>query len=88
MNINVLQSNNPYLNKIDNINRSKLLKINKHTQLADHLAKNNISNTEKKYFQKLFPENANQIENYLTFNRNGNINKINTEKGNIFDKKI
>jgi hypothetical protein len=83
MNVNVLQTNNPYLSKLEQINRSKAVKENNHTKKDA-----TINNNEMKYFQKLFPANASQIENYVSFNRQGNITNINTNKGSIIDSKM
>jgi hypothetical protein len=44
-----------------------------------------ISQSELTFFQKLFPDNANQIANYVQFNRNGAIINTNPNKGSIID---
>ena len=80
MNINILQSNNPYLNKIEQIQRSKQQKVN-----LPKSSNETITNNEVKYFQKMFPANAEHIENYVTFNRNGIVVNSEIKKGTIID---
>jgi len=83
MNVNVLQSRNPYANNLNNANNKvKSIDLNKVNQQKE------ISNSEMKYFQKLFPENAKQIEKYLAFNKNGQITETNLSKGSIIDGRI
>ena len=86
MNVNILQTTNPYLNKIDQIQRSKQLKQS--IQATTPNSNNEITKNEVKYFQKMFPANAEQIENYVTFNRNGIVAKNNINKGTIIDMKV
>ena len=96
MNVNILQGRNPYANNLNSANKTKKLARNAEFSLPEkvNLSKVNqnkeisISNSEMKFFQKLFPENANQIEKYLAFNRKGKITETNLSKGSIFDGKI
>ncbi len=85
MNVNILQVKNPYLSGLNKINQqSKATKpINEnHKQLE-------ITHNELQYFKKLFPENATQIEKYLTFNKSGRIieNAV-TPQGTLLDGKV
>lgn len=104
MNVNVLQSKNPYLNGVNTAvqNAKKISNLVKPKELAPpegianaetktNIAKGNeniISNSEMKYFQKLFPENSAQIEKHILFNRNGKVVESNLNKGTFFDGKI
>jgi len=104
MNVNVLQSNNPYLNgtntvtksanKVNNLNKSKELTLpdeivkNEEKTNFTKLNENIISTSEMKYFQKLFPENSAQIEKHILFNRNGKVVEDNLNKGTYFDERI
>jgi hypothetical protein len=47
-----------------------------------------ISTSERNYFKKLFPENADQIEKHIVFNRNARVQTQSITKGLIFDGKI
>ena len=97
MNINVLQGANPYTNNINSANKTKSLARKTEFALPEKVDLStvnqkskeiSISNSEKKFFQKLFPENAVQIEKYLAFNRNGQITETNLTKGSIIDGRI
>lgn len=78
MKINKIQFNNPYLEKIQ-VTKQKLPEQN---------STKAINSSEVKFFQNLFPASAKQIENYLSLNQNGNIDKSNLNKGKILDAKI
>ncbi len=89
MNINVLQSNNPYF---QNVRRTKVAvkntdKVQK-TKLPTVSSNNVISKSERQYFAKLFPENSVQIEKHILFNRKGKLHSVNLNTGVLFDKKI
>jgi soluble cytochrome b562 len=96
MNINILQSRNPYASTVNSANQAK--RLSQKTEFALHekvettanqkANEINISNSEMKFFQKLFPENAIQIEKYLSFNRNGQITETALNKGSIIDGRI
>jgi len=97
MNINVLQGANPYTNNINSANKTKSLARKTEFALPEKVDLStvnqkskeiSISNSEMKFFQKLFPENAVQIEKYLAFNRNGQITETNLTKGSIIDGRI
>lgn len=83
-----------------NIERNKLVKntksnfkdIQKDLETdTDEVPKNTnalISSSERNYFKKLFPENADQIEKHIVFNRNARVQTQSITKGLIFDGKI
>jgi len=85
MNVNVLQGRNPYAtvnnNTANNVNKIKAVNTTDIQKTKEIF----ISNSEMKLFQKLFPENANQIEKYLAFNRSGKVVKTNINKGSVID---
>lgn len=95
MNVNVLQTKNPYINNITNLHKNQNLAKIKNITSNNAIAKsdevnvsNNISKSEMKYFQKLFPDNAMQIENYVTFNRQAKLVNVNLSKGTHIDGRI
>ena len=97
MNVNVLQGRNPYTDSTSNASKAKRLARSSEFVLPEKIdfPKTNekaqeisISNSEMKFFQQLFPENAAQIEKYLAFNRNGKVVETNLSKGSIIDGKI
>lgn len=47
-----------------------------------------ISGKERNFFKSMFPDSSEQIENYILFNRNGQIQNAAMVKGTIFDKKF
>ncbi|MFN3305777.1 MAG: hypothetical protein ACK42Z_01180 [Candidatus Kapaibacteriota bacterium] len=47
-----------------------------------------ISQQEREYFIKKFPESAHKIENHILFNRNGKIQSYSYAKGLIIDAKV
>lgn len=47
-----------------------------------------ISGNERNFFKSMFPDSSDQIENYILFNRNGQIQNGAVNKGTIFDKKF
>jgi hypothetical protein len=58
---------------------------NKNTDLL--LKDNNITKYERDFFKNMFPDNSDQIENYVLFNRNGRIKTSAMPKGIIIDGK-
>ena len=84
MNVNVLQGRNPYAvnNTVNNVNKIKAL----NTQNTQKTKEISISNSEMKLFQKLFPDNAKQIEKYIAFNRSGKVVETSmNNKGSVID---
>lgn len=47
-----------------------------------------LTKTERNFFKKMFPENSNQIDKHVVFNRNGKVESIQISKGVIFDGKF
>ncbi|HOM05731.1 MAG TPA: hypothetical protein PLU67_09595 [Candidatus Kapabacteria bacterium] len=47
-----------------------------------------ITKSERNFFKQMFPENSNQIEKHVVFNRNGKLQDIQVSKGIIFDGKF
>ncbi len=61
----------------------------KQNQLADsNNSQEIITKSERNFFKQMFPENSNQIEKYVVFNRNGKLQDIQVSKGIIFDGKF
>jgi len=55
---------------------------------ADSLLKDNsVTKHEREFFKNMFPDNSDQIENYILFNRNGRIKASAMPKGIIIDGK-
>ncbi len=44
-----------------------------------------ITSGERNFFKKLFPENSDQIDKHIVFNRNGKTSQFNFAKGSIVD---
>ena len=49
---------------------------------------NVITNQERKFFVKMFPESEEQIKNHVLFNRNGKVQNTNVYKGSLVDGKV
>jgi hypothetical protein len=67
--------------------------VNKNTDLNSVNVKsenynNLISKSERQFFIKMFPDNAEQIMNHQLFNKNGRINTPNINKGSIVDGRV
>ncbi|MGI6370541.1 MAG: hypothetical protein GX372_05500 [Ignavibacteria bacterium] len=88
MNINILQSNNPYISKVREQNRVKKTDNKLSNKELVDSSKNLISKSERKYFADLFPDNSLQIEKHVLFNRNGKVTEINLNQGRLLDRKI
>ncbi len=100
MKVNVLNAyNNPYTNSLSeraNNNGVTLgVGLNKVTTPATPKAnsdlfasKNVLTKQEKSFFKKLFPENSEQIERHVLFNRNGKVHNGLIIKGSIVDGRI
>ena len=83
MNVNILNTNNPYINKFD-----RLSQLNRERKEISKSASNPITSNEVQYFKKMFPLNADQIDNYISFNRHGNVTNVNNDKGVIVDNLV
>lgn len=49
---------------------------------------NILTQQEREYFVKRFPESAHKIENHILFNRNGKIQSYSYAKGLIIDARV
>lgn len=95
MNVNILSAyNNPYTNSIsENLSNSNLDLVRRNNNGEESVRKNSakesseavLTKQEKRFFKKLFPENSEQIERHVLFNRNGKITNAPASKGSIFD---
>jgi len=66
----------------------KPVRTNQATQLNESKLQNNdpkITNEEKKYFSKLYPDEKEIIENYHFYNRNGDKNGVSL--GSLVDRR-
>lgn len=96
MNVNVLNAySNPYSsslsenlasngitvkdNEIKGGNRENVAKQ------ANVNSENLLTKKERSFFKQLFPENSEQIDKHVLFNRNGKIQNAPSIKGAIFD---
>lgn len=81
-------------NQLNNtkINRPNFKDIQKELETeTESLTKNPnqlLSNSERNYFKKLFPENAEQIDKHIVFNRNARVQSQSVSKGMIIDGRI
>ena len=76
--------------KISNIKIEDKSKTDKTFDQQTQTLKNQekiITETEREFFMNLFPENSQQIENHILFNRNGRIMMPSISKGSILDGK-
>ncbi len=102
MNINVLNAyNNPYANSLNENLHNNGISINKNNKSLESndkpieaKAKSDASQDalltkkERTFFKKLFPENSEQIEKHVLFNRNGKVHTPAISKGVIFDGRV
>ena len=49
---------------------------------------NLLSQTERDFFVKIFPDNSSKIENHVLFNRKGRLQSVNIMKGTIIDGRV
>ncbi len=73
-------NNNDIALRRNNIKQNQLTNANNGQEI--------ITKTERNFFKKMFPENSNQIEKHVVFNRNGKLQDIQISKGIIFDGKF
>jgi hypothetical protein len=102
MSISILNSYNPYIKTNENIaenNKTELKEQNADNNLIRKLSTSQvqqlntksedlISQKEREYFIKLFPENYNSLQKHIVFNRNGKLNTLTINKGVILDGKV
>ncbi|MFP4528267.1 MAG: hypothetical protein ACLFQX_06930 [Candidatus Kapaibacterium sp.] len=63
---------------------AEMARSNTQPDRADEL----LSRSEREFFIKLFPENSEQIENHVLFNRQGRMQSHNINKGMIVDGRV
>lgn len=78
-------SNTGEVNNSQSVNKSNDLNS---VNLKSNNYKNIISKSERQFFIKMFPDNAEQIMNHELFNKNGKINTPNINKGSIVDGRV
>ena len=83
MKVNKIQFNNLYLERTSQVQKQKLKE-----QTYTKITNTSINSNEVKFFQKLFPASAQQIESYIYLNKNRKIVETNLNKGSILDTKI
>lgn len=49
--------------------------------------KNIVSQSERHYFENLFPDSSSLLQNHILFNRSGKITEMNVNKGSLLDAK-
>jgi hypothetical protein len=94
MDIQALTINNEKMSKsIDDLtiiknNSQKIQKVNDQQKNLNGQMKDKnhiITKTEREFFVQMFPENSEQIERHVIFNRNGKVQSHNVKKGVIVD---
>lgn len=98
MNVNILNAyNNPYASSLEEkiSNNGLSIKNNENkaitkteVSLKTDEASDVLTKKERTFFKKLFPENSEQIDKHILFNRNGKIQSAAVSKGVIFDGRI
>lgn len=99
MNVNLLSAySNPYNNSLSENMASNGIAINENniqkrgeenvSKPAVSLSDDLLTKKERSFFKQLFPENSEQIEKHVLFNRNGRIQESTFAKGTIFDGRI
>lgn len=94
---------NPYVNRVDGYGYG-ITKPNKTQQTTDsqkveardnkygYKLNNNpqeiVSDQERKFFMKLFPENSRQIERHVLFDQRGRLQTPSISKGQIIDGRV
>ncbi|MFA8344007.1 MAG: hypothetical protein ACEPO8_13625 [Rhodothermaceae bacterium] len=75
---NVIGNYNPYtVNRAANVNRS--------SQVASAQQTAKVTNEEKDFFKKLYPENKKEIVDYHFYQNSGKMNGVSV--GTLFDKR-
>ncbi len=82
------------IQKLINENVSKVIPKQKQEQKKDELSlelkdhNKIISQHEREFFVKMFPESSQKIENHVLFNRNGKVQSYSYAKGLIIDARV
>jgi hypothetical protein len=79
-NIDEQLTNNGVALRKNNLKQNQLANSNNSQEI--------ITKSERNFFKQMFPENSNQIEKHVVFNRNGKLQDIQVSKGIIFDGKF
>lgn len=67
----------------------KQAKTSDNTAAASETSDENlISRSERDFFIKMFPQNSEQLEKHVVFNRQGRIQTNNVSKGSIIDGRV
>jgi hypothetical protein len=64
---------------------------NQSTKLStgeDSSSTNILTQNEREFFIKMFPQNSEQIQKHVVFNRNGRLQSTNVSKGVIIDGRV
>lgn len=77
---NPIGNYSPYSNKVENVKQSAKAAETKETKKTDL-----ISNDEKKFFTKMYPENKNEIIDYHYYKSTGKMSGVSV--GSLFDKR-
>ena len=96
MNVSILNAyNNPYTNSLKDVVGSAMRQVDKTT--ADETQESTsvnakkatedtlLTSKERTFFKQMFPENSEQIDKHVLFNKNGKTQTIATTKGTVFD---
>jgi hypothetical protein len=77
-------------NGIDGPNRANGVAERQNQQNVINLKGNDkiITNNERDFFIKLFPDNSEQLANHVLFNRNGKLQVHNIQKGVLVDGRV
>ena len=76
---------------VNNIKNSKNADINtvaNNQQLKNFDPDKIVTQKERKFFIRMFPESSEQLEKHVLFNRTGRISQPNISKGSIVDGRI
>lgn len=82
------------IQKLINENISRVVPKQKQEQKKDELSlelkdhNKIISQQEREFFVKMFPESSQKIENHILFNRNGKVQSYSYAKGLIIDARV
>jgi hypothetical protein len=75
-------------NVIRKQDQRKAESLNNQTPQSKSTANQLLTRKEREFFIKMFPENSNQIENHVLFNRNGRLQTQSFSKGLIVDSRV
>ncbi len=76
---------------VNNVQKAKMSDIN---NVANNQQMNNfdpekiVTQKERKFFIRMFPDSSEQLEKHVLFNRTGRISQPNISKGSIVDGRV